>query len=124
MLSVQDPAKGTVRIALVEDGQLTGALFVARSPVPVSRNHLVSLLGDAPQGALAGVPAADRPDPGATICACFDVGVNTILRAITEDNLMSVEQIGEALNAGTNCGSCRPELAGLLAASRIKEAAE
>ncbi|MFY0682437.1 MAG: molybdopterin-dependent oxidoreductase [Thalassovita sp.] len=124
VLSVQDPAKGTVRIALVEDGQLTGALFVARSPVPVSRNHLVSLLGDAPQGALAGVPAADRPDPGATICACFDVGVNTILRAITEDNLMSVEQIGEALNAGTNCGSCRPELAGLLAASRIKEAAE
>jgi len=37
---------------------------------------------------------------------------------------MSVEAIGEALQAGTNCGSRRPELAALLAASRQKEAAE
>jgi NAD(P)H-nitrite reductase large subunit len=28
-----------------------------------------------------------------------------------------VEQIGKALHAGTNCGSCIPELKGLLAES-------
>jgi assimilatory nitrate reductase catalytic subunit len=37
------------------------------------------------------------------------------LRAIRGDKLVSVEAIGKALKAGTNCGSCVPELKGLLA---------
>ena len=32
--------------------------------------------------------------------------------------------IGAALEAGTNCGSCRPELASILAAAQAKVAAE
>jgi assimilatory nitrate reductase catalytic subunit len=122
--SVLDPAKGTARIALIEDGRLVGALFAAPTPVEVARNHMAGMIGEAPNGALAGRPSADRPDPGAIVCACFDVGVNTILAAITEQKLVSVEQIGAALNAGTNCGSCRPELAGLLASLKVQQAAE
>ncbi|MGD9812530.1 MAG: (2Fe-2S)-binding protein, partial [Sphingobium sp.] len=43
-----------------------------------------------------------------------------------ERALTSVEEVGNALNAGTNCGSCRPALAIQLAttAARQKEAAE
>jgi assimilatory nitrate reductase catalytic subunit len=37
--------------------------------------------------------------------------------------LISVEQIGKALNAGTNCGSCIPELKGLLFESTPRDAA-
>ena len=37
------------------------------------------------------------------------MGVNT-LRPIREHRLASTESIGELLNAGTNCGSCVPEL--------------
>jgi assimilatory nitrate reductase catalytic subunit len=122
--SVLDPAKGTARIALIQDGRLVGAMFAARSPVEVARNHMAGMIGEAPNGALAGRPSADRPDPGAIICACFDVGVNTILAAINDQKLVSVEQIGAALNAGTNCGSCRPELAALLASVKVQEAAE
>ncbi|MBA86148.1 MAG: nitrate reductase [Rhodobacteraceae bacterium] len=123
-MSVLDPAKGSARIALIEDGRLIGALFASAEPVQVARNHVAHLLGDAPQGVLAGRPGADRPDPGAIVCACFDVGVNTILAAIAEQKLLSVEAIGAALNAGTNCGSCRPELAALLASATVQEAAE
>lgn len=122
--SVLDPARGTARIALIEEDRLIGALFAAPHPVEVARNHMASMIGQPPNGALAGRPPADRPDPGAIVCACFDVGVNTILSAIAENKLISVEQIGAALNAGTNCGSCRPELAALLAASTVKQAAE
>jgi assimilatory nitrate reductase catalytic subunit len=48
---------------------------------------------------------------------CFAVGRSTLLRAIRADKLVSLEQIGKALRAGTNCGSCVPELKGLLAGS-------
>jgi assimilatory nitrate reductase catalytic subunit len=67
-----------------------------------------------------GVPCAlpRRKDVGRTVCACFNVGVNTILVAIETQQLISVEQIGELLKADTNCGSCVPELKTLLGDSR------
>ena len=69
---------------------------------------------------------AGTPDPGAMICACFNVGVTTITRAITEQGLLTVEALGAALSAGTNCGSCRPEIRALIARHlpRELEAAE
>ena len=47
-----------------------------------------------------------------------------IVDAIETRGLMSVEAIGTALQAGTNCGSCRPEIADLLASLTEREAAE
>ena len=63
---------------------------------------------------LLGKPLAGE-DPGRAVCACFGVGVNTLRQAIRDGQLGSVEAIGEALRAGTNCGSCIPELQSLLA---------
>ncbi|MCK5647975.1 MAG: (2Fe-2S)-binding protein, partial [Gammaproteobacteria bacterium] len=51
---------------------------------------------------------------GKIICACFNVGEKTINEAVKKHGLNSVEAIGEHLKAGTNCGSCKPELAELL----------
>ncbi|QCI79296.1 (2Fe-2S)-binding protein [Hankyongella ginsenosidimutans] len=45
-------------------------------------------------------------------------GVKTILTAITEQHLTSVEAIGTALKAGTNCGSCRSAIRALLPEER------
>jgi len=50
-----------------------------------------------------------QKDAGRIVCACFSVGVNTIMEAIQAGNLTSAEQIGTAPKAGTNCGSCVPE---------------
>ena len=63
--------------------------------------------------ALAGRPGADRPDPGATVCSCYTVGVNT-LRAAVAGGADTVEKLGRATCAGTNCGSCKPELQALI----------
>jgi assimilatory nitrate reductase catalytic subunit len=52
------------------------------------------------------------------LCACFSIGVNTISEAVRSRHLTSVEQIGAVLKAGTNCGSCVPELQALLAGQR------
>ena len=62
---------------------------------------------------LAGVPPQGE-DAGKLVCACFGVGEKTICRAIAEHGLTSPEQVGEILQAGTNCGSCIPEIRALI----------
>ena len=51
------------------------------------------------------------------VCACFGVGETTIKDAIRKGEAKSVDDIGRCLKAGTNCGSCIPELKQLLANS-------
>jgi assimilatory nitrate reductase catalytic subunit len=51
---------------------------------------------------------------GPIVCACFGVGRTTILAAIAA-GAGSPAEIGAKLNAGTNCGSCIPELKRLIA---------
>jgi assimilatory nitrate reductase catalytic subunit len=63
---------------------------------------------------LAARPAQPREDVGEIVCACFDVGIRTITRAIAERRLVSVDEVGQALRAGTNCGSCRTAIHALL----------
>lgn len=60
-------------------------------------------------------------DAGATVCSCFSVGRNTILDAIRDNGLTSVEEVGRCVRAGTNCGSCQPEIRALIANARLAE---
>ena len=124
MSLVADTARNSARIAFEENGRLLAALFVSPEPVAVMRDYLTTLPGEAATDVLTGRSPADRPDPGPTLCSCFGVGVNTIVSAIETQSLISVDAIGVALQAGTNCGSCRPELAALLAQHAKLEAAE
>jgi assimilatory nitrate reductase catalytic subunit len=118
---VSDTRRGIVRAAVVADGQLQGALFLAHDGSLPPRDWLVEQLGG--EGAstvelLAGRPATPQADRGPIICVCFDVGMRTILDAIRTAALVSVDQVGAALGAGTNCGSCRPAIARLLETER------
>lgn len=115
---IVDSAQGLARVALFSDGRLQAALFVASKPVAVMRDYLVTLPGEEASGVLLGRSPANIPDPGPVLCSCFGVCVNTILQAIEKDELNSVDEIGQVLQAGTNCGSCKPEIASLLKASR------
>jgi assimilatory nitrate reductase catalytic subunit len=51
---------------------------------------------------------------GPVVCACFGVGRTTICEAIAA-GAGSAAEIGARLKAGTNCGSCIPELKRLIA---------
>ena len=116
VLRVLDRARGTVRLAYSNGNRVLAAIFIAPEPVQVARQYLAGLLGSVPEMTiLAGRPGLDRPDPGTTICACFDVGVNAIADAIVTKGLITIDALGQALRAGTNCGSCRPELRALIA---------
>jgi assimilatory nitrate reductase catalytic subunit len=65
---------------------------------------------------LSGKSADGATSAGPIVCACFGVGRNTICDAIAAGAGTAAE-IGIRLKAGTNCGSCIPELKRLIAAS-------
>ncbi len=112
--SVQDSKRGSYRIALSDGRQILAALFVSRQPTTLMRDYLATLPEVAPQQILSGRSSADSDDCGPIVCSCFEVGLNTIIRAIHDGRLTDVDSVGDAIQAGTNCGSCRPELADLV----------
>lgn len=120
-----DPTRGSIRIAITQDNRITALFFAAPNPVVVSRSAVVDMIGTdtPPLAALAGRSASDRPCAGATVCACFNLGRNTLLAAI-ENGADSLAALGNATCAGTNCGSCKPELTALLTQARLSVAAE
>ena len=65
---------------------------------------------------------ADGAAPEPSICVCMGVGAKAI-RAAIMSGCDSVEAVGRATTAGTNCGSCRPEIGAILTSLRIKEPA-
>ncbi|MGV8939619.1 MAG: molybdopterin-dependent oxidoreductase [Allorhizobium sp.] len=117
-LGYADRATGSFRLAFFEGDRLLLALFVAEAPVEVSRNWAIGQLSQPADMAsrfavIAGRPAGGRPDPGATVCSCLSVGVNAIAAAVIA-GARTVEAIGDQTSAGTNCGSCRAEIRGII----------
>jgi assimilatory nitrate reductase catalytic subunit len=115
-----DPNAGVYRGVLLIEDRLEGCLFVSPRPDLPSRSWLSSLfakarIDDADRvGLLAGQPADPRADTGPLVCSCFGVGRTTLCNAIKELELATPQQIGQKLRAGTNCGSCIPEIKALL----------
>jgi assimilatory nitrate reductase catalytic subunit len=117
-LTLTGPRPAHFRVAFLDgEGRLAAALYAAPEPIAAARGWVAGALAEAgrdPATLLAGHAGRAMPDPGPTVCACFEVGLNTIREAIAAQRLESVEAIGAALSAGAGCGACRPELSRLL----------
>jgi assimilatory nitrate reductase catalytic subunit len=64
---------------------------------------------------LSGASSDGATETGPIVCACFGVGLPAIREAIAKGDATTVADIGQTLRAGTNCGSCIPELRAILA---------
>lgn len=119
-LDYEDVSTGTYRAAVIEAERLESCLFVGPQPELPSRSWLGSLfdrraLSDGERrGLLAARPPSPGLDAGASVCACFNVGRRAIQQAIVQ-GCRDPASIGRAIKAGTNCGSCVPELRRLIA---------
>jgi assimilatory nitrate reductase catalytic subunit len=111
-----DRPRGTYRVASFVDGRLDACLFVGPAAATPQWDAVKSLFEaetcDEParRMLLSGRPAEGIAATGPLVCACFGVGLATIRDALATGAAASVEDIGKALRAGTNCGSCLPEL--------------
>ena len=119
-IEARDTARGSWRVAVLDKNRLSAALFVTAAGELPPRDWLIAQL-EAPEVAptlLAGRAPGVAVDRGPIVCVCFDIGMRTIIHAIAEQKLTDVAAVGKALNAGTNCGSCRPAIAHLIAQAR------
>ena len=120
-LEFSDPSKQQYRAGQVKNDRLESVIFIAPTHDLPTRSWLsqlfseASLSDEARMSLLAGKAGAGVPDTGAMICACFGVGENTIKEAISCGKAKTVDDIGSLLKAGTNCGSCVPEIKKLFA---------
>ena len=124
-LEVSDMRRGVLRVAAVSDGALEACLFLARDAASLPDEAAASPMLGAPvpdaargrilSGRMYGATAAEGPK----VCACFGVTRDAIRHAVATHRLHSVQQVGVLLRAGTNCGSCIPELEAILRDVRV-----
>ncbi len=121
-LVYEDARAGSVRLAWVAGDRLTRVLFMTTSGTLPPRDWLIDLF-DAPlppsarATLLFGRPPGPVVDTGPMVCACLKVGARAIDAAIA-GGATSPDAVGAVTGAGTNCGSCRPELARMIADKR------
>src|SRR5580704_91968 len=115
-----DEARGVARVAAFRAGQLESCLFVGPAQSPPRWDAMLALfeageLEESERLALLSERGGDGGrDTGPVVCACFGVRLGTIRDAIANGVATDVADIGRTLRAGTNCGSCVPELRGIL----------
>jgi assimilatory nitrate reductase catalytic subunit len=116
----RDPAQGTYRAARIVDNRLESVIFIAADSRLPERGWLTGLFAKTQlekserMVLLTGRPPLGTADVGVIVCACFNVGDKTLRKAIKEKGLKTHQEVGLCLKAGTNCGSCIPEIKALL----------
>jgi assimilatory nitrate reductase catalytic subunit len=122
-----DEPRGSFRVAAFADGRLMGCMFIGAADTMPQWEAVKALfeaktLNEAQRRSLLSGKSIDGlSDPGPLICACFGVGLNMIHSALESGEAVSVNDIGTALRAGTNCGSCLPELRRIVANGRVAQ---
>jgi assimilatory nitrate reductase catalytic subunit len=124
-----DEPREIYRAAAFLEGRLIGCLFVGKAETAPIWDAVKALfeaekLDDNQRRAvLSGKSTEGIEHPGPVICACFGIGLNVIRGAIAGGTAVNVDEIGRALRAGTNCGSCLPELKKIISHESVAQTA-
>ncbi|HEY9213323.1 MAG TPA: molybdopterin dinucleotide binding domain-containing protein, partial [Ancylobacter sp.] len=112
-----DAPGGVYRAAAFDEtGALIGAVFLSPSGAPASWDGLKALLAartlssSGRRNLLSGRSDDGMASHGPLVCACFAVSASQIAAALATEPGADVQRLGQMLRAGTNCGSCVPEL--------------
>ncbi len=123
----RDERRGVYRVAHIANRRLVFSLFVGPAEREVGWDGVKQMLTRADADSrsrthlLSGSNAAGDAEAGPLVCACFGVGLRAIRAAVENGTATSVEEIGVQLRAGTNCGSCKPELKRILQHARTPQ---
>ncbi len=126
-LTLQDQSTGRFSYLAFRDTELTAAIIIDSSPVAASRSWLADQLTVPHEGCdrhrlLAGLKPPDAQDNGMLVCSCMMVGESVIEKAVLS-GCCTVNSVGEVTTAGTNCGSCRGDIAAMIKQLNRREVA-
>ena len=119
-LEFYDKSRNHYRAVRMSGKRLDSCLFIYSDINLPPRDWLISLFHkdeitqEERNNLLRGEAPEEQEDTGKIICACFNIGEKTINEVIMKHGLNNVDALGEYLKAGTNCGSCKPEIAELI----------
>ena len=119
-LNLEDVSAQISHSIILKDDLLIACLYIAPTDLLPDREWVASLFKRERLSALhrkallAGLPMSVRSHDGALVCSCFKVGKNKIIDAIKTQQLTHEKQVTACLKAGGNCGSCLPEIRGLI----------
>lgn len=83
--------------------------------LPDAKMHCSVLGRQALEGAIANYRGVPVPtEPHTIVCECFGVTDHDIEKAITENNLMTVEEVTNFTKAGGGCGTCHDAIDDLI----------
>jgi assimilatory nitrate reductase catalytic subunit len=124
-----DEEGGLYRAAAIKQGRVEAALFLGHpSGAPVWETLKTMLTIDVSDAtrrrfllSLQNVDAVQ--DQGPLVCACFGVCRGAIQTTI-EGGAQNPAAVGAAIKAGTNCGSCIPEIRKMISSTLTLETAE
>ena len=123
LIVYEDATQGVFRSACFVDGKIDIAVFISPGVLPLEeieaeRWFNANISTDHNQWMSLSPKSIDGSESqGPTVCSCFSIGTKTIEQAVACGKAKSVEDIGELLGAGTNCGSCLPEIRKLVAST-------
>ena len=116
----EDAGRHAYRAASFVNDSIATCLFIGPAEDAIEWDVVKEMfakgsLSDEQRGMLLSGKSADgQAGAGPIVCACFGVGRTTICDAIAA-GAKTAPEIGAKLKAGTNCGSCIPELKRLIA---------
>ena len=119
-LSLEDRSSQLSHSVILQDGILIASLYIAPADLLPDRDWVAGLFKRERLSALhrkallAGTPISATNSDGPLVCSCFKGGKNKIIEAIKTQNITHEKQVTACLKAGGNCGSCLPEIRGLI----------
>ena len=125
-LNLDDPSAHTSHSVILKEGGLIASLYIAPKALLPDRDWVASLFKRERLSAmhrkalLAGQAMSMSSNEGPLVCSCFKVGKNRIIETIKANNISNEKQVTACLKAGGNCGSCLPEIRGLIKACQAE----
>ncbi|HBG82782.1 MAG TPA: nitrate reductase [Acinetobacter radioresistens] len=125
-LNLEDQTAHISHTVVLKEGHLIASLYIAPKALLPDRDWIANLFKRERLSAmhrkalLAGQPMSMVNNEGPLVCSCFKVGKNRIIETIKTKNITDEKQITACLKAGGNCGSCLPEIRGLIKACQME----
>lgn len=125
-LNLEDQTAHISHSVVLQDGQLIASFYIAPAALLPDRDWVAGLFRRERLSALhrkallAGQAMSMGNSEGPLVCSCFKVGKNRIIQIIKDKNITHEKQVTACLKAGGNCGSCLPEIRGLIKACQTE----